>query len=431
MVPFGGWDMPVEYSGIVDEHMAVRDARRAVRRQPHGRDRDRRQGRARGRPAASRRNDAVEAAASARRSTPALTTPAGHVRRRRAGVPAGRRALPARGQRRRNIDKDYELDRRARSPAVGDAVGRQRQLALRAASRCRGRRRMRRAADAHRRRPRRRSSTTGSRTARSPASAARSRAPATPARTASRCSCRPHRPSACGSASSQAGKPAGRRARAASARATRCASKRRCACTATTSTRRRPCSKRISAGSSAGRRTTSSARTCCAQQKADGVARKLVGFEMLDRGIARHGYTVLRRRRAGRRRDERHADAVPEEGDRHGVRAGRARPRAGTEFDDRHPRPPRAARRSCRCRSTSGRSSVSLTLRRDRWRPMLSGRSEVHERPRVDQRRPATRGASASPTTRSSSSATSSTSSCPRSGATLTTGDSRSARSNR
>src|SRR3954466_14620729 len=24
MVPFGGWDMPVEYSGISDEHMAVR-----------------------------------------------------------------------------------------------------------------------------------------------------------------------------------------------------------------------------------------------------------------------------------------------------------------------------------------------------------------------------------------------------------------------
>src|SRR5919205_1785787 len=24
MVPFGGWDMPVEYSGIVSEHMAVR-----------------------------------------------------------------------------------------------------------------------------------------------------------------------------------------------------------------------------------------------------------------------------------------------------------------------------------------------------------------------------------------------------------------------
>src|SRR5579862_1436589 len=25
MVPFGGWDMPVEYSGIVSEHMAVRE----------------------------------------------------------------------------------------------------------------------------------------------------------------------------------------------------------------------------------------------------------------------------------------------------------------------------------------------------------------------------------------------------------------------
>ena len=26
MVPFGGWDMPVEYSGITAEHMAVRTA---------------------------------------------------------------------------------------------------------------------------------------------------------------------------------------------------------------------------------------------------------------------------------------------------------------------------------------------------------------------------------------------------------------------
>src|SRR6185312_8786311 len=25
MVPFGGWDMPVEYSGIVAEHLAVRE----------------------------------------------------------------------------------------------------------------------------------------------------------------------------------------------------------------------------------------------------------------------------------------------------------------------------------------------------------------------------------------------------------------------
>jgi len=26
MVPFGGWDMPVEYSGLISEHMAVRTA---------------------------------------------------------------------------------------------------------------------------------------------------------------------------------------------------------------------------------------------------------------------------------------------------------------------------------------------------------------------------------------------------------------------
>ena len=26
MVPFGGWDMPVEYSGITAEHLAVRTA---------------------------------------------------------------------------------------------------------------------------------------------------------------------------------------------------------------------------------------------------------------------------------------------------------------------------------------------------------------------------------------------------------------------
>jgi aminomethyltransferase len=30
------------------------------------------------------------------------------------------------------------------------------------------------------------------------------------------------------------------------------------------------------------------------QQKASGVARKLVGFEMVDRGIARHGYPIVR-----------------------------------------------------------------------------------------------------------------------------------------
>ena len=39
-----------------------------------------------------------------------------------------------------------------------------------------------------------------------------------------------------------------------------------------------------SGGLSAGRRTRSSAGTSCSAQKAEGVTRKLVGFEMTDRG---------------------------------------------------------------------------------------------------------------------------------------------------
>ena len=44
MVDFGGWDMPVQYSGIIDEHNAVRTAVGPLRCQPHGRDRDPRAG---------------------------------------------------------------------------------------------------------------------------------------------------------------------------------------------------------------------------------------------------------------------------------------------------------------------------------------------------------------------------------------------------
>ena len=119
-------------------------------------------------------------------------------------------------------------------------------------------------------------------------------------------------------------RPAGRvdRSRAASARATRCGSRRRCGCTATTSTRRRPRSRRIWAGSSAGRRTDFIGADGLREQKAAGVRAE-------DRRVRdarpRHRAPRLRyrtrRRREGRRRHERHADAVPEEGDRHGVRA--------------------------------------------------------------------------------------------------------------
>ncbi len=121
--------MPVEYSGIAAEHMAVRDARRPLRRQPHGRDRDRRQGRARRRPAhlVQRR---LEARRSARRSTPALLTPAGHVRRRPAGLPPRREhfLLVVNAS---NIVKDYAWIAE-QIAGVGDAVAVERQLALRA-----------------------------------------------------------------------------------------------------------------------------------------------------------------------------------------------------------------------------------------------------------------------------------------------------------
>ena len=36
MIPFGDWIMPVQYSGIVDEHQAVRKQRRHVRHFAHG-----------------------------------------------------------------------------------------------------------------------------------------------------------------------------------------------------------------------------------------------------------------------------------------------------------------------------------------------------------------------------------------------------------
>ena len=51
-------------------------------------------------------------------------------------------------------------------------------------------------------------------------------------------------------------------------------------------------SRPTSGGSSAGRKTSSSAHDVLRRQKQEGVARKLVGFEVLDRAIARHGYDV-------------------------------------------------------------------------------------------------------------------------------------------
>ena len=45
LVPFAGWEMPVQYAGIKEEHLDVRGARGDLRRLAHGRDRDDRAGR--------------------------------------------------------------------------------------------------------------------------------------------------------------------------------------------------------------------------------------------------------------------------------------------------------------------------------------------------------------------------------------------------
>ena len=107
------------------------------------------------------------------------------------------------------------------------------------------------------------------------------------------------------------------------------------------------------------------------RQKADGAPRKLVGFEMLERAIARHGYDVYVDGAEGRRRHQRHADAVSEEGDRHGLPAGRPHANPGTEFEDRHPRPPRQG---------GGRPDAVLQASRN---DRVSDRPQVHQGPRV------------------------------------------------
>ena len=40
LVPFAGWEMPVQYAGIREEHLAVRRSAGIFDVSPHGRDRD-------------------------------------------------------------------------------------------------------------------------------------------------------------------------------------------------------------------------------------------------------------------------------------------------------------------------------------------------------------------------------------------------------
>src|SRR5829696_4602391 len=73
MVPFAGWEMPVEYSGIADEHLAVRTRGGAAHHE-------------------QRRREAQDRAGALRRPHVAER----RIRGRSAGVPVRRRSLPAR-----------------------------------------------------------------------------------------------------------------------------------------------------------------------------------------------------------------------------------------------------------------------------------------------------------------------------------------------
>jgi glycine cleavage system H protein len=79
-------------------------------------------------------------------------------------------------------------------------------------------------------------------------------------------------------------------------------------------------------------------------QKARGAARKIAGFEMMERGIGRHGYDVYVGDTEGGRRHQRHADAVPEKSIGMATRpTEHAAP--GTEFDVDIRGPPHARAR--------------------------------------------------------------------------------------
>ena len=97
MVPFGGWEMPVQYTGIIEEHRTVRARRGALRHQPHGRVRDRGARGARDRPAAHHQRRI----GPRRRPGPVLAPllSGGRHRGRPDALPPGRRPVHAHGQR--------------------------------------------------------------------------------------------------------------------------------------------------------------------------------------------------------------------------------------------------------------------------------------------------------------------------------------------
>ena len=311
--------MPVEYSGITAEHLAVRTRAGAVRRQPHGRDRDRRQGRARhGAAPDVQRRQPPEGGAG-----PVLgPAHAGrHVRGRHPRLPHGAQPLHAGGQRRQHR-QGLHVDRRAGQDG-GRGGGRRFERALRAA-RGAGAGRARYGAAAHGGRPRRRCGRTGSPTARWRRRGRSSRAPATPARTASRSTCRPTWPTACGRPCCRPGTAAGVVPCGLGARDTlRLEAAMRLYGQDIDDTHDAARS-RSRGRSSAGTSRRSSAPSACARRRPPAPERTLVGLEITDRGHRPSRLRGAQGRRRGGDGDERHADAVSQEGHRDGLSAAGA-----------------------------------------------------------------------------------------------------------
>jgi aminomethyltransferase len=152
-------------------------------------------------------------------------------------------------------------------------------------------------------------------------------------------------------------------------------------------------------------------RDALAKQKEAGVPRKLVGFEVTGRGIARHGYAAHGGRRRGPRgrRHVRDPDADGRQAHRPRLRPrGQVRARDGP--DDRRARPRGAGRR--RADPVLQAPLADPPQGAGEGHERLSGRPPLHEESRVDPRGRATSAPSASATTPRKSSARSCSSSC-------------------